>query len=89
MDEMALNPNEEMNMTYTSVLTKDNKPLISLQFTRGKDTCEAIIPDCVVTKNNGFSDEEVHGLELYLRSNKKDIIENAKSISGLLNIFGR
>ena len=86
---MAVNPNEEMKMTYTSVLTKDNKPFISLMFTRGKDSCEAAVPDCVVTKNNGFSSEEVEGLQLYLQANKKEIIENAKSISGLLNIFGR
>ena len=86
---MALDPNEKMNMTYTSVLTKDNKPLISLLFTRGKDSCEATVPDCIVTKNNGFSAEEVEGLEMYLRSNKKEIIENAKGISGFMNIFSK
>lgn len=71
---MALNPNEEMKMTYTSVLTKDDKPLVSLAFERGKDRCEATVPECVVTKNNGFTDEEVEALEHYLRSNKKTII---------------
>lgn len=86
---MALNPNEEMKMTYTSVVTKDNKPMISLKFERGNDSCEGSVPDCVITKNDGFSDEEVEGLEYYLRVNKKDIIEQAKSISGLLNIFSR
>lgn len=86
---MALNPNEEMKMTYTSVVTKDNEPMISLKFERGNDSCEGSVPDCVITKNDGFSDEEVEGLEYYLRVNKKDIIEQAKSISGLLNIFSR
>lgn len=86
---MAINPDEEMKMTYTSVLTRDNKPLISLSFERGKDKCEGIIPDCIITKNQGFSDEEVKALEHYLRTNKKQIIDNSKSISSLFNILGK
>ena len=86
---MALNPNEEMKMTYTSVVTKDDKPMISVKFERGKDTCEGSVPECVITKNDGFTDEEIEGLEYYLRMNTKDIIEQGKSISGLLNIFSK
>lgn len=86
---MALNPNEEMKMTYTSVVTKDNKPLISLSFERGTDICEGTVPECIITKNNGFSDEEIEALEQYLRLNKRDIIEHAKGISGLLKFFSK
>ncbi|MDO4187415.1 MAG: hypothetical protein Q4D29_00360 [Lachnospiraceae bacterium] len=86
---MALNPNEEMKMTYTSVLTKDNKPLISLSFERGKDSCEAVVPECKILKNDGFSEEEVEALEYYLRVNKQTIIDNSKGISGLFNILGK
>lgn len=86
---MSLNENEEMKMTYTSVLTKDGKPLISLAFERGKDMCEGIIPDCIITKNSGFSDEEVEALEHYLRVNKKEIIADSKKISSLFNILGK
>ena len=86
---MSINPNDEMTMTYTSVLTKDNKPLISLSFERGKDICEGVVPDCKITKNSGFSEEEVEALENYLRTNKKLIIENSKNISGFFNIMGK
>ncbi|MDO4965845.1 MAG: hypothetical protein Q4E51_03980 [Lachnospiraceae bacterium] len=86
---MALNPNEEMKMTYTSVVTKDNKPMISIKFERGNDICEGSVPECVISKNDGFTDEEIEGLEHYLRMNKKEIIEQGKSISGLLNIFSK
>lgn len=86
---MALNPNEEMKMTYTSVVTKDNKPMISLKFERGTDECEGSVPDCVISKNSGFTDEEVEGLEHYLRMNKKTIIEEAKKISGLFSILSK
>ena len=43
---MSLNPDEEMKMTYTSVVTKDNKPMISLRFERGSDVCEGVVPEC-------------------------------------------
>jgi len=86
---MAINPDEEMKMTYTSVLTKDGKPHISLCFERGNDSCEATVPDCVITKNNGFSKEEAEALEYYLRANKQTIIANSKNISGLFNILGK
>lgn len=86
---MSLNPDEEMKMTYTSVVTKDNKPMISLRFERGSDVCEGVVPECVIKKNNGFSSEEVEALEQYLRMNKKEIIDQAKGISGLFNIFSR
>lgn len=86
---MALNPNEEMKMTYTSVVTKDNKPMISIKFERGNDICEGSVPECVISKNDGFTDEEIEGLEHYLRMNKREIIEQGKSISGLLNIFSK
>ena len=87
--DMAVNPDEEMKMTYTSVLNKDGKPYISLCFERGSDTCEASVPECIVTNNNGFSDDEVKALEQYLSLNKKQIIENSKNISGLFNILGK
>lgn len=88
-ESMAVNPNEEMKMTYTSVLTKDGKPYISLYFERGEDNCEASVPDCVITKNNGFNDEEIEALEYYLRANKQTIIDNSKNISGLFSILGK
>lgn len=85
---MAVNPNEELKMTYTSVLTKEGKPHISLLFERGTDYCEGAVPSCTITKNHGFSEEEVEALTQYLISNKKQIIEQSKGISGFASIFG-
>lgn len=86
---MALNPDEKMNMTYSTVLTKDGKPLISVAFQRENDRCEGIIPDCKIVNNKGFDDDEIAALEYYLRTNKKQIINDSKSISSLLNILGK
>ena len=84
---MALNPNEEMKMTYSSVVVKDNKPMVSLTFERGGDTCEAVVPECRITKNKGFTAEEAEAIEQYLRINRKQIIADSKKISGLFNIM--
>ncbi len=84
---MALNPNEEMKMTYSSVVVKEGKPMVSLTFERGRDMCEAVVPECIVTKNDGFTSEETEAIEQYLRINKKQIILDSKKISGLFNIM--
>ena len=63
--------------------------MISIKFERGNDICEGSVPECIISKNDGFTDEEIEGLEHYLRMNKKEIIEQGKSISGLLNIFSK
>lgn len=84
---MSVNPNEEMRMTYTSVLAKNGKPHISLLFERGNDSCEGSVPECVIRKNNGFSASEVEALEQYLMMNKKQIIDNSKRISGFSHMF--
>ncbi len=86
---MGVDPNEEMKMTYTSVLTKNGKPHISLLFERGKDSCEGSVPECTITRNNGFTADEVDALEQYLSMNKKQIIDNSKRISGLFHMFSR
>lgn len=82
------NSSEEMKMTYSSVIAKDGRPVVAVRFERGRDFAEAILPDVTIRKSNGFSEEEIAALEFYLKSNKKDIGEKAKAITGLHNFFG-
>ena len=49
------------------------------------DRAEAILPDCKITKQSGFTPEEITQLEQYLIQNKDDIISKAKVISNPLN----
>ena len=90
MEDISLNKkSDEVTMTYSSVLTKDGKPLVSVRFERGSDFAEGELPECRITKSRGFSVEEKDRLADYLKSNRGEIIEQAKSISGLFNILGR
>ena len=86
-NEGVMQQNEEVKMTYSKVLTKDGKPYISVSFERGKDVAEGSIPACKIHKNQGFVPEEVEHLEEYLKENKYEIIEMAKEISKVMNLF--
>ena len=54
---------------------------------RGRDVVEAILPACRVTKNEGFTDEEVRGLEQYLESKNDEIFAKAKEINPIRGIL--
>lgn len=79
--QKALNPEQELSCTYSSVVVKDNKPMVSILFERGNDTAEGVIPACDIIKYSGFTSEEVEALENYMKEHKKEFIDNAKKIS--------
>lgn len=79
--------NEEIKLTYSCVLAKEKNKVVQVRFERGKDFAEGIIPEGVIERHSGFTNEEVEQLELYLRQNRKDIIEKAKQITGITHWF--
>ena len=78
---------EEMRMTHSSVLSKGGQPYVSVRFERGTDIAEGSVPACKITKSQGFSGQELLGLEGYLEQSAKDILKKAKDISGIMNWF--
>lgn len=82
---------DSITMTYSSLLMKDGKKAICVRFERsgenGTDYAEATLPNSGITKQQGFSEEEIAQLELYLRANRDEILKNSKQISGLMNWF--
>ena len=50
---------EEVRLTHSGIFAKDGRRCVSVRFERGRDVAEAILPACRVTKNEGFTDEEV------------------------------
>ncbi len=78
-----------ITMTYSAIVRdKDNKKIVRVSFERGgalgKEIAEGLIPECKITANDGFSEDEVKGLEIYLEANSQDIMEKAKVISNPL-----
>ncbi len=79
----------EITMTYSAILRdKDGKKVIRVQFERngstGRALAEGLLPDGVIQRHDGFSDEEIKDLEEYLRNNSDDIFSMAKEISNPL-----
>lgn len=77
----------KLKMTHSAVLNKQGKPFVSVMIEREKDCAEGSVPECTITKAQGFDEEEIHELEEYLRSHGQEIIEEAKKISGFMKLF--
>lgn len=74
---------DEVNMLVSAVVMKDNRKIVRVSFLRGKDYAEGILPDGLIEKSGGFTEEEVRKLENYMRANRKDILEQAKEVNPL------
>ena len=78
---------EEMKMTYSSVISNDGQPCVSVRFDRDGDFAECIVPGGTILQSEGFTEEERAGLIGYLKMNQKEIIQMSKKISGIRNWF--
>lgn len=79
----------DVAMTYTGILSKDQKKFMRVRFSRNaeKDFAEYTIPGIVLEKSSGFSKEELTSLRVYLKANEADLKEKAKEITGLRGFF--
>lgn len=82
-----MNQNDEVKLTISSILTKDNKPMVAVRFERGLDFAEGVLPECEIHKSQGFSAEEKEALANYLKNNRKMLLLKAKDISGITNML--
>lgn len=76
-----MNRDEEVKLTHSGILTKEGRRYVSVRFERGSDIAEAMLPECRVTKNQGFTEEEVKSLENYLELKNDEIFAKAKEIN--------
>lgn len=78
---------EGMQVLVSGVLRKEGRNFVRVSFLRGKDWAEGIVPDGVIEKSEGFTEEEVRKLEEYLAGDKNEIIARAKGINPIRNLF--
>ena len=71
----------EMKMTVSGIVPKDGRKNIYVVFEDGTRKAEGYVPDCIITKNEGFEADEVKMLELYMKHNQDQIREMAKVIN--------
>ena len=80
---------DEVRLEISGVVEKDNKRIAHIRFTRGSDYAEGYIPDCVITKAQGFSDEEKEQLEDYLKNNLTQLKKKAALLNPLNGFMGK
>lgn len=72
---------EELKMTISGIVPKDGRKSVYVAFEDGEKKAEGYVPDCVITKNIGFEEDEIKMLELYMKQNQDMIREHAKLIN--------
>lgn len=82
-----MNRDEEVKLTHSGILAKDGRRYVSVRFERGEDIAEARLPECRVTKSQGFTEEEVGSLEAYLERENDAIFAKAKEINPIRSWF--
>lgn len=74
---------DEVNMLISGVVMKDGRKIVRVSFLRGKDYAEGVLPDGLIEKSGGFTEEEVLKLENYMRANRQEILKQAKEVNPL------
>jgi len=76
---------DKLTMTYTGLLQGKKGKIIHVTFERaterGRDYADMVLPSRSVLKSSGFDESELAWLQLYLKSQEKEIIKNAKQIN--------
>ncbi len=79
---------KEMKFTYTGILhNKKGEKIVRVCFERegngSRQFAEGVVPEGKIDASFGFSDEEITGLEKYLKDNAADIMLEARKITGI------
>ncbi len=71
----------------TSMIHKDGKAFARVSFLRDNDWAEGIVPGGRIEKAEGFSEEEIEKLEAYLVGEQEMILQEAKGVNPIRNLF--
>ena len=58
----------ELSVSVSPICVKDGKKYAYVSFTEGTKTAEGKIPDCTIISNNGFTEDDIRVLELYMKN---------------------
>lgn len=85
----GMEKSETLEFTYSGLLNRKGKKVVSVRFERagGRDFADGILPDCAIEKQQGFSDDEVEQLEVYLMEHADELMAKAKEMSKLTNLL--
>ncbi len=85
-----MKPNESLEMNVTPIThDKNGKPQVFVTFSDGKRTAEGRIPGCKIISQDGFSEEEIAALNIYIKQEKATILSMAKKIDFMDTFLGK
>lgn len=71
----------EVEMLISGFFTKDGRKMMRISFMRGKDFAEGLLPDGIIDRSEGFTEEELGKLEKFIRTNSQEIMAQGKEIN--------
>ncbi len=74
---------DTVNMNVSPVMGEKGHKYAFVSFSVDGKTAEGKIPDCKVFTNKGFSEDEINGLETYMRDN----LDYLKKVSAGVNVM--
>ena len=73
---------DEMKMTVSEIFrTESGDKYVFVKFEDGKRFAEGKVPDCKITKQEGFTDAEVILLEQYMKNEQTTIFDEARKVN--------
>ena len=78
---------DDIKMLVTSMIHKGEKSFARVSFLRGSDWAEGIVPGGRIEKSEGFDEDEIEKLEAYLAGEEKMILQQAKGVNPIRNLF--
>lgn len=78
---------DDIRMLVTSMIYKGEESFTRVSFLRDSDWAEGIVPGGKIEKSEGFSKEEIEKLEAYLAGEEEMILQQAKGVNPLRNLF--
>lgn len=76
-----------MNMLVSGISSKEGKKVAYIMFEDGARQAEAIIPECKVTSNKGFTKDEIEQLETYMYENLAMLKRQASGVDPIKSML--
>lgn len=72
---------DSVDIKVSGVFERDGKKMAYVSFSDGLRYAEGIIPDCVITSNKGFGEDETTQLEAYMKEELETLKKTASGIN--------
>ena len=79
---------QEVNMMVSGIIRKKGEKFVHVSIQRGQDEAEYIFPECRLEKSQGFTEEELNQLLIYVKGSQAEIMEHARKVNPMKAMLG-